>query len=143
MMSSMHHSYHPITKQPHTDLTIPGHLLTLLREKRNMRSKRSPITGTLVGLEPYNTSSNGKDILKQITLGNQLTRSMLHTSLKPITDNTLLRIKGVKLSTRKVSAFSPAFYHVRWWPIHQCKQQIAHVDQTPFSNQRRMSRNPA
>ena len=47
----------------------------------------------LAGLEPSNTSSSGKGIRKQTTPGNQLTRFMLHSSLKPITDNTLSKIK--------------------------------------------------
>ncbi len=47
----------------------------------------------LAGLEPSNTSSSGKGIRKRTTPGNQLTRFMLHSSLKPITDNILSKIK--------------------------------------------------
>jgi len=79
------------------DLTIQDHPLTSLKEKRNTKLKKSSTTSTPVGIEPSNTSSNGKGIPKQITPGNQLTKSMPHTLLKPITDNTPSRIKGARL----------------------------------------------
>src|SRR5229473_2640587 len=107
MMSFMPCSYHPIMKQQHTDLTIPDHPRILSREKKNMRSRRSLITNILGGLEPSSTLSNGRVTLKQITPGNQLTRSMLQSLLKPITDNTLSKIKGSKDAARRVSTPSP------------------------------------
>jgi len=94
-------------KQQHTDLTIPDHPRILSREKKNMRSRRSLITNILGGLEPSSTLSNGRVTLKQITPGNQLTRSMLQSLLKPITDNTLSKIKGTKDAARRVSTPSP------------------------------------
>ncbi len=72
----------------HTDLTIRGHLLTLSKEKKSMKSKGSSIIDTPAGLELSNTSSNGKGIQKRTTPGNQLIKSMLHSSLKPITNST-------------------------------------------------------
>ncbi len=36
-MSFTRHSYLPIAKRTHTDPTILGHLLTLSKEKKNMR----------------------------------------------------------------------------------------------------------
>ncbi len=134
MTSSTHCSYRPIMKWLHMDLTIWDHPLTSSKEKKNMKLKKLSITSAPVGLELSNTSSNGKGTPKQITPGSQLTKSMPHTSLKPITDSTLSRIKGVKPPTRKTSTSSLAFYHVRQQPIHQHEQQIAHVHQTPLSD---------
>src|SRR5258708_7347112 len=93
-MSFTRHSYLLIVKQTHTGLTTRGHLLTLSKVKKNTKWKKSSITGTLEGLELSNISSSGQDIQKQTTPGNQLTKSMLHSSLKPITDNTPSKIKG-------------------------------------------------
>src|SRR5260370_31221483 len=93
-MSFMHHSYLPIAKPTHMDRTTRGHLLILSKVKKNTKWRKSSITDTPEGLEPFNILSNGKGTQKQTTPGNQLTRSMLHSSLKPITDNTPLRIKG-------------------------------------------------
>src|SRR5258707_8728876 len=97
-MSFMRHSYLLIAKQTHTGLTTQGHLLTLSKVKKNTKWRKSSITGTMEGLELSNISSSGWGIRKQTTPGNQLTKSTLHSSLKPITDSTPSRIKGERLT---------------------------------------------
>src|SRR5258708_11522488 len=111
-MSSMHHSYPPIAHRTRTGPTTRGPLLTLLKERKNTRSKESLIIGALEGLEPSNTSSNGKDTQKRITLGNQLIKSMLHSSLTPITNSIPLKIKRGELLRRKPFASSLTSHHV-------------------------------
>src|SRR5713226_8469415 len=117
-MSFMHHSYLPIVKPTHTDRTTRSHLLTLSKVKKNTKWRKSSITDMLEGQEPFNISSNGKGIQKQTTPGNQLTRSMLHSSLKPITDSTPLRIKGGESAPDQPFAPSLSFSNVSRW-IHQ------------------------
>ena len=58
-----------------------------------MKSKGLLIIDTPAGLELSNTSSSGKGIQKRTIPGNQLTKFTLHSLLKPITDNTHLKIK--------------------------------------------------
>src|SRR5229473_5538978 len=118
-MSFMHHSYLPIAKPMHTDQTTRGHLLTLSKVKKNTKWRKSSITSTPEGLEPFNILSNGKGIRKQTTPGNQLTRSMLRSSLKPITDKTLSRIKGGKPAPDQPFAPSLSSSNVSQ-RIHQC-----------------------
>src|SRR5216684_3457518 len=86
----------------------------------------------LAGLEPSNTSSSGRDTRKRTTPGNQLTRFMLHKSLRPITDSTHLRIKGDDLTQGQPFASSPSSNNV-CRRISQSKRRVANVDQTPFS----------
>src|SRR5258708_37787083 len=86
----------------------------------------------LAGLEPSNTSSSGKGTRKRTTPGNQLTRFTLHNSLKPITDNTRLKIKGNEPAQNQSFASSPLSINVCRW-INQPKCRVANVDQTPFS----------
>src|SRR5258708_93835 len=143
MTSSMHHSYRPIVKQLHMVLTIRDHPLTLLKEKKSMKLKKSSITGTPVGLELSNISSNGRDTLRRTTPGSQLTKSMPHTSLKPITDRTHLKINGVEALVRSTSTSYPISCHVRHQPISQCKQRITHVNQSPHPDQRTTNRGPS
>src|SRR5229473_619749 len=83
-------------------------------------------------LEPSNTSSSGKDIRKQITPGNQLTRSTPHKSLKPITDNTHSKIKRRGPAENQSFASSLLFINV-CRQINQSKHRVAYVDQTPLS----------
>ena|SRR5258707_869861 len=101
MTSFMHFSYHPIAKRPHMDQTILDPLLTLSEEKKNTRLKGLLIIDTSAGLEPFNTSSNGRATPRLITLGNLLTRSMLHRLLTPITDKIPSPIKGLKGGPKK------------------------------------------
>src|SRR5258707_14732466 len=128
----MRHSYLPIAKQTHTDLTTLGHLLTLSKEKRNTRWKKSSTTDTLEGLELSNILSSGEGIQKWITPGNQLTRSMLRNSLKPITDKTLLRIKGDEPAPDRPFAPSPSSFNV-CRQIRKRQQRVTNVDQTSLS----------
>src|SRR5216684_8197142 len=86
----------------------------------------------LAGLEPSNTSSSGKGIRKWTTPGNQLTRFTLHSSLKPITDNTRSKIKGNEPAQDQPFAPSLLSINVCRW-INQPKRRVANVDQTPFS----------
>src|SRR5216684_819108 len=88
------------------------HLLTLSKEKKSMRSKGSLIIGALEGLELFNTLSNGWDTQKWTTPGSQLTKSTLHSSLTPITDNIPSKIKRVRPSQERASTSSPVLYHV-------------------------------
>src|SRR5258708_27972760 len=88
--------------------------------------------GILAGPEHSNTTSNGKDTQRRITPGNQPTRFTLHKSLKPITDNTRLKIKGDELMQGQSFASSPSSNNV-CRRINQSKCRIANVDQTPFS----------
>src|SRR5258707_10466622 len=117
-MSFMRHSYPPIAKPMHTDRTTRGHLLTLSKVKKNTKWRKSSITDTPEGLEPFNILSNGKGIQKQTTPGNQLARSMLRSSLKPITDNTPSRIKGGEPAPDRPFTPSLLFSNVSRW-IHQ------------------------
>src|SRR6266403_4142475 len=59
-----------------TAQTLPGHLLTSLMGKRNMKSNESSHTDNSDDQNGCNTSSNGKDTHKATTHGNQLIRSM-------------------------------------------------------------------
>src|SRR5713226_5704894 len=108
-------SYLPIVKRTHTDPTTRGCLLTLLKEKKNMKSKRSLIIGALAGLEPSSTSSSGWGTHKQITPGNQLTRSILHNMLTPTTDSILSNIKRSEPSQNQPSTLSSLLHHVCRW----------------------------
>ena len=72
----MHHFYHPIMRRHHMDQISPDHHLTLSTEKKSMRWSALLITIITEGLESYNISSNGRDILKAITYGNQLIKYM-------------------------------------------------------------------
>ena len=57
--------------------------------KRSMKWSASLTTDVMVGLDDFNTSSNGKGTLKVTTLGNQLTRSTLRNSSNFIIDTPL------------------------------------------------------
>src|SRR5216684_6791745 len=103
----MHHSYLPIAKPMHTDLTTQGHHLTLSKVKRNTKWRKSSIIDTPEGLELFNILSNGKGTQKQTTPGNLLTRSTPRYSLKPITDNIPSRIKGGEPGPDRPFAPSP------------------------------------
>src|SRR5713226_5495529 len=74
MTSSMLLSYRPIAKRPHMDQTILDPLLTLSEEKKSMRLKGSSTIVISAGLEPSNTSSNGRVIPKLITPDRKSTR---------------------------------------------------------------------
>src|SRR6266403_870789 len=63
-------------KRLHTAQISPHHLLTLLMEKKNTKLNESSHTDNSDGRNGCNISSNGKDIPKATTHGNQLTRSM-------------------------------------------------------------------
>src|SRR6266446_3626465 len=63
-------------KQLRTAQTSPDHLLTSLMEKKNTKSNESSHTDNSDGRNGFNISSNGRDIPKATTHGNQLTRSM-------------------------------------------------------------------
>jgi len=95
------------------DQTILDPLLTLSEEKKSMRLKGSSTIVISAGLEPSNTSSNGRVIPKLITPGNLLTRSMLHRWLTPITNRTPFLIKGLEEGPKKASTSSPYLEHVR------------------------------
>src|SRR6266436_2760713 len=56
--------------------TSPDHLLTSLTEKRNMKLNGSSHTDSLDVQNGFNISSNGGDIPKVTTHGNQLIKSM-------------------------------------------------------------------
>src|SRR5216684_431022 len=86
----------------------------------------------LAGLELSNTSSSGKGTRKRITPGNQLTRFTLHKLLKPITDNTRLKIKRNEPAQDQSFASSPLSINV-CRRINQPKCRVANVDQTPLS----------
>ncbi len=58
-MSFTCHSYLLIMKQTHMDLTTRGHLLTLSKEKRNTKWRKSSITDTPGGLELSSTLLSG------------------------------------------------------------------------------------
>ncbi len=70
----MRRSYRPIAKRPLTAPTTPDPHLTLSQEKRSMKWSKSAVTDVMDKLERSNTLSNGKDIPKATTRGNQLTR---------------------------------------------------------------------
>src|SRR6266403_1068217 len=63
-------------KRLHTAQISPDHLLTLLMEKKNTKLNESSHTNNSDGRNGCNTSSNGEDIPKATTHGNQLTRFM-------------------------------------------------------------------
>src|SRR5229473_4743453 len=131
-MSFMHHSYLPIAKPMHMDRTTRDHLLTLSKVKKNTKWRKSSITDTPGGLEPFNILSSGKGTQKQTTPGNQLTRSTLRNSLKPITDNTPSRIKGGEPTPDR--PFTPSLLSFNVCrQICQRQQRVANVDQTPFT----------
>ena len=61
------------------DQIILDHHLTSLEEKNSMKWSKSGTTDIMDAPECYNISSSGKEVLKAITHGNQLTRSLLQT----------------------------------------------------------------
>ncbi len=63
-------------KRLRTAQTSPDHLLTLSMEKKNTKLNESSHTDNSDGRNSCNISSNGKDIPKATTHGNQLTRFM-------------------------------------------------------------------
>src|SRR6266446_2728341 len=63
-------------KQLRTAQTSPDHLLTLSMERRNTRLNELSHTDNSDDQNGCSTSSNGKDIPKATTHGNQLTRFM-------------------------------------------------------------------
>src|SRR6266403_3265072 len=56
--------------------TSPDHLLTLLTEKKNTKSNESSHTDNSDDQNDCNILSNGRDIPKAITHGNQLSKFM-------------------------------------------------------------------
>src|SRR6266404_4043921 len=63
-------------KQLRTAQTLPDHLLTSSTEKKNTKSNESSHTDNSDSQNGFNISSNGRDIPKATTHGNQLTRFM-------------------------------------------------------------------
>src|SRR6266403_6068688 len=63
-------------KQLRMAQTSPDHLLTSLREKRNTKSNESSHTDNSDDQNGCNISSNGRDIPKVTTHGNQRTKFM-------------------------------------------------------------------
>src|SRR6266403_1737442 len=63
-------------KQLRMAQTLPDHLLTSLMEKKNTKSNVSSHTDNLDDQNGCNILSNGRDILKATTRGNQLTKFM-------------------------------------------------------------------
>src|SRR6266436_1302325 len=75
-------------KQLHTAQTSPNHLLTSLTEKRNTKSNESSHTDNLDDQNDCNTSSNGRDIPRVTTHGNQLIKFM------PLNLSSIINLQG-------------------------------------------------